>query len=133
MAGSSSSIGFAPGDFTTKLQDWINDPSNVNNPITTLLGCLPNSEYTNSEFESIKLSISEILLEAPLYESKRTLNEALNIQEQLDVMSCMGEDATYLFANFINYCKSFIETYHLVKPTLVLESEVNQNPNYYNN
>ena len=136
MASSSTSTittSFTPGDLTTKIQDWINDPSNVNDPATILLSCLPNNKYTNAEFQSIELSLSEILLEATQYESKRILNEAILLKEQLDIVSCMGEDATYLFSGFVEHAKSFITQYNLIKSSLILSSDINQNPNYYNN
>jgi hypothetical protein len=45
----------------------------------------------------------------------------------------MGEDITYLFAGFVEHANQFISQYNLAKSSLVLTTDVNQNPNYYNN
>jgi hypothetical protein len=131
MAGSSST-GFSTGSFMQKVKDWYNDPSNTNNPLKTVLECLPNSNYTNAEFIAIKAELVQIQSESFLFESKRIYNEATNLLNQIDALECVGKDATFLFSGFIEYSKQFINYYNSLTD-IVYESDVNQNPNYYNN
>lgn len=127
----SPGTGFTQGDFMAKMELFINDPNNTTNPLTSILSCLPNCTYTNTDVEGIQLSLDQIKLESINFESKRLYNYAVYYSDMLEKVMCIGEDACILFGGFIESVKYFIETYSQLTP--ILETDVNQNPNYYNN
>ena len=121
------------GNLQKTLIEWYSDESNDKVPLKSLFECIPNNDYTNDDYKNIEQSLNSIIENSILFESKRIYNQALSFKEQLDLVKCIGKDSTFLFAGFIENCKYFIEFYESVKHSAVLEAEVNQNPNYYNN
>lgn len=115
------------------LVKWYTDTGTEKVPLKALFECLPNNDYTNDEFKIIESSLDIIINHSILFESKRIYSQAVSLKEQLNLVKCVGSDSTFLFAGFIENCKYFIEYYESVKNKAVLETDVNQNPNYYNN
>lgn len=121
------------GEFMTKYQAYLNDPNTVNLPSTALLDCLPDVKYTPSEIAVIKASLIDIQTISSFYESPRINNIATEYLNQFDKIQCLGEDAAVLFNVFYDDAVKFIEFYESVKNNQILKTDVNQNPNYYNN
>ena len=124
---------YTPGDFMVRLNAFIADPNNVENPLVSILNCLPESPYTPAEITNIKSSLLNIQQESLLFESPKFYNVATDFISKFDMLTCLGDDANILFEEYFKAAYQFIEYYNEVKNNQVLKTEVNQNPNYYNN
>lgn len=136
MANSFSNVPlttFSQGEFMSRLEAYINDPSNVTNPTVALLECLPPPSYTNQDIVNLELALDDIINTSINFESKRIYNNAISIQQQLNTAKCIGVDSVILFEDFINSAIEFTETYYSIPiSSYILATDVNQNPNYYN-
>ena len=124
---------FNQGEFMKRLELWLNDPSQSENPIVPLLNCLPKCDYTNQDYTNVKATLNQIINESQFYESKQIYNQAVDLKNSLSTIECIGEDACVLFNGYFLHSLRFIEWWSTVKDSQVLVTQITQNPNYYNN
>ena len=103
------------------------------NPLEALTGCAIAANYTLGELATYRANLIQIKIDSAIYESKRIYNLASDLITDLDSITCIVPVPTFIYNHNIDSIRTFIEWYDLVKNQQVLETDVNQNPNYYNN
>jgi len=127
-----TNIEFSEGEIQKRINKWLADVSTESIPGGAFLKCPVDNVYTKNDWDNVKLSLYNIVLEAEDYESQRLLNTAKEFGTLINKAECMGEDYTIAYGLLYETALAFVNYYNDNKSSFILKSSVNQNPNYYN-